>query len=99
MGIEMFVNQASIGDVIIEKSPTPPTGVAGDGDGGRVRNGNESAVGLGTPATNSSDGGLGIVIHDVDMKITYSCKAHFCLILPQWVLFLVPWETSQLAMS
>ncbi|KAL2054074.1 hypothetical protein ABVK25_005613 [Lepraria finkii] len=72
MVIEMFVDQALIGNVIIKKSPTPPTGVAGDGDGGRVRNGNESAVGLGTPATNSSDGSLGIVIYDVDMKITYS---------------------------
>ena len=81
MVIEMFVNQALIGNVTIEDLLNPPAGVAEDGDGGRVRNGNESAVGLATTATNSSDSSLGIVIHDVDMKITYNCKAHFGLIL------------------
>ena len=100
MVIEMFVNQALIGNVTIENLPNPPAGVAAeDEDGGRVRNGNESAVGLATTATNSSDSSLGIVIHDVDMRITYNCTAHFCLILSQSVLFLVPWDKSQLAMS
>ena len=90
MAIEMFVNQVLIGNVTIENLPNPPARSAGDGDGGRVRNGNESTVGLATTATNSSDSSLGIVIHDLDMKITYNCKAHFCLILSQSVLFLVP---------
>ena len=90
MVVEMFVNQAFIGNVTIENLPNPTAGVAEDGDVGRVKNGNESAVGLATTATNSSDSSLGIVIHDVDMKITYNCKAHFRLILSQSVLFLVP---------